>query len=258
MSKLILKFGTRINSDFQPHESRESGVKFHRHLPNGEESAIKIATSNPNASLYIFFPSLDYYKWSDEPKSSRETILGNTQIVLGNELIKFKENPKQISEIGVTESGVLFGRLELENLTEAEINCLIEGKTGNKDYFKLCKEIATLIQSAIKSFFRIIQSYFGQYWIEIPEAWDSRKMSLSMYFQGPFQLFEWELDGVKGKEFLPDEKIVSLGTSFTSRSEISNEYITKEDWDEIEDISASDFPDSLFIEIFINTMRMPL
>ena len=256
MPKLIIKFGTRINSDFRPHKSQESGVKFHRHLPHGEENAIKIATSNSNASLYIFFPPLDYYKWPDDPKSDRDTILGGAEIGFLDEFIKYKENPELISEIGITESGVLLGRLELENLTEAESNCIIEGKTGDRTFITLCKKIANLIQSSIKSFLRIIQSYYGQYWVEIPEVWDSRKMSLSMYFQYPFKLFEWNLDGIKGNELLPDEKVVKLGLTGSFRSEISKEYITKSDWAEIEKISKSDFPDSLFIEIFVNMMRM--
>jgi hypothetical protein len=258
MSKLILKFGTRISSDFQSHEGRKSGVKFHRHLPNGEESAIKIATSNPDASLSIFFPALDYYEWSNNPKSDRDTILGENEIgFFDGNLMKYKENPELISEIGIAESGVLFGRLELENLTETESNCIIQGQIGDKEYIALCKKIANLIQSSIKSFLRIIQSYYGQYWIRIPEAWDSRRMSLSMYFKGPFKLFEWDLDGVKGNEFLPDEKVVKLPSLTGSfRSEISKEYITKSDWGDIEKISASNFPDSLFIDIFANTMRM--
>ena len=200
-----------------PTVDQNHGPLFHRWLPDGEKHAIVLDTGDSNAKLKVWFERFGFVD------SSSGYIRFNYQ--------RREVDPKIIPMQAILEAGPLIGILEIQGLSEEQLDPIQENKVGDSLYIAVGKEVVKkLIVPPVARFLDILRTNYGQYWIRKLERWDSRKESLGSYCRSQLRL-KWSLDGGKTwKRFLPDRQegrlTATIGRSF-------REYLTEEDWGEL-------------------------
>mgnify|MGYP000023412757 CR=1 FL=1 len=228
MSTLLLKFVVWLENYNLPDVVCPHGLLFHRWLPDGKKDAIILDTGDSNAKLKVWFERYGY---------------------VDNGYIKFdyerrEVDPNIIPKQAILDGGPLFGELEIQGLSEEELEALRENKIGSEAYVRLGKRIVKrVIYPTIRRFIDILRTNYGQYWVKNIEPWDSRKGSLGYYCNSILQL-KWSLDGGRTwRPFIPNE--IKIGPITLTILEDFTSYLTEKDWKELEKVFNGGYEPSL-------------
>ncbi len=231
MPTLLLKFIVDLK-DYSLHiDSQRHGPLFHRWLPDNMRDAIIIDTKKANTKLKIWFERFGFVS------GSFITFDKNRQEV----------NPDMIPLQAVLEAGPLMGLLEIQELSEDDLVPLRENKIGEELYVKIGKRVVKdLIYPSIARFINVLRMNYGQYWIRELEEWDSRNESLGNYCRNRLNL-KYSLDNeTSWSDFIPDKpiSIINFESSFIPKK-VFYEYLTKKDWQELDNTIQGDYVPSL-------------
>jgi hypothetical protein len=224
MPALLIRFSLYLER-FRNGISDPHGLRCHRWLPNGIEDAIQLKTKILEARLRVWFERY-----------------GSVQ----NGIIRFsygmqEVDPQIMSEQGMLDSGPLLGLLEPEDASENEIKALGGDETEAGSYEKLGKKVRRLVEPAVKRFLSILRTTFGQYWIQLPEQWDSRKESLGSWCFS--YNMKWSTDkGESWSKFVPTEisPIVIMGMEPGDH----RDYMTQDAWQQLATLCEEDYEPS--------------
>lgn len=229
MPTLLLKFIVDLKDYSLPIDSQCHGPLFHRWLPDNMRDAIIIDTGKANTKLKIWFERFGFLS------GSFITFDKNRQEV----------NPEMIPLQAVIEAGPLMGLLEIQEVSEVDLVPLRENKIGDELYVKLGKRIVIdLIYPSIVRFINLLRINYGQYWIQELEEWDSRNESLGNYCRNRLNL-KYSLDNeTSWSDFIPDKSIINL-KSLLNPNKVFYEYLTKKDWQELDNAIQGKYKPSL-------------
>jgi len=239
MTILLLKFA--INLERFDHEFilRNHGPLFHRWLPDGQRDSIAFDTGDPNSSLRVWFERRGYVDGHfirfDYKRTEVDLDIMNRQAVL--------------------DAGPLRGQLEIREIDDREIRPVRDGITGDTAYVALGKRIVLdLLYPPVSRLISLLRINFGQYWINELERWDSRKSTLGGYCQRIH--LHWSLDsGATWAPFIPDEPIF-YETMTVIMDRAFRDYITEDDWRQLEDILHEGYEPSLAAIILSRTHEL--
>ena len=141
------------------------GPLFHRWLPNGENDAISLDSGDDDAKLMVWF--------------DRFGTVDGKQIRF--DLGKREVDQKIMLTQAILEGGPLFGRVEIDNMSEEIVHCLKNDEIGSEVYEQFGKRVVKIIYPAVQNFLDNLRTRYGQYWIPNIEKWDSRKDSLGAH-----------------------------------------------------------------------------
>ncbi|MGR9527597.1 hypothetical protein ACSS31_28460 (plasmid) [Priestia megaterium] len=222
MDKMLLKFSILIEDRNYPAIERRWGAVFNRWLPNGIEDALEIDCED-YTKIKLWFQGLKRVKDGVPFPRTPEEILGEPDL----------------------DGGMLFGKLEVNNFTEGEREAVIKNKVGAADYVRLGKRLVTkTIYPYVGKLLNILRVTYGQYWIPPLSKWDSRESSLGYYCKD--MSMKWSLDGGESwNDFLPNPSTVNIAASIVGRIGNENQYIKREDWDNIQSLLRTDYTPSL-------------
>jgi hypothetical protein len=233
----VLKF--RINLErTSEDEDYPKGPVFHRWLPNGYEDAIELKTTEPSASLKVWFERFGIMsKYSDGDCIEYEYRKKDFDPTL---------IPKQSSLV----AGPLFGRLEFD-ISDEQVTLLRRNEIMNENYIKLGKKVIGLLAPPTSKFINVLRINFGQYWIKEMEEFDfranksaSRGCSLAGYCS--FMGLKWSLDGEDWKPFEPGEKIIGTLRAVKLDQKKYMQLLTREDWKNISEVTyGEEYPVAL-------------
>lgn len=221
MSALRLWFVVQLRSDLPFRQ----GPLFHKWLPEDKKDAIALSTDDPQARITVWFERRGsvqggFLVYNQDKREIDSTII-----------------PRQ----AILDGGLLFGQIEIEGLSQDESDSLRDNKLGDPNYVSLGKRVVGLLQPPVARFIDVLRINYGQYWLSRLKEWDSRTRSLGAYCSG-LQL-RWSLDdGGTWEKFQPDPNVQSLSVSLT---ESFDDYLTKDDWQQIARLSSDEYEPSL-------------
>lgn len=234
MSILLLKFAVTLKN-----EGRH-GLLFHRWLPDGEKDAILLDTGDSNVQLQIWF-------------ERRGFVNENGYVECDDK--RHEVDSASIDKQAILEAGPLMGLLEIQGLSDEEIETLCENKIGNDNYMALAKKIVQKwLHPPILKFLNILRIHYGQYWITEIEKWDLPKLRLgySCYVLG----LQWSLDeGKTWSDFIPERLMIVEDFNDIWPSSKYTEYLTKADWQELGQIVREGYEPSLALHMLTNSRR---
>lgn len=239
MNHLEIKFGTFIDNYDVDSVFRRSGPLFHRWLPNGRDDALKVELTDEKAYVLLWFERRGYVddsgfiKYEHKKKEVDDTIIPR-QAVLG--------------------AGALFGCVVLNDVIAEEYECVINDKTDAAGYIAIGKRVVKkIVDPLLAKITRILRDTYGQYWVEIPSCFDSRKSSLGQHCH--HRSMKWQtLDGKEGF-FIPTEKkneVISINVGMSSY----DEYLDKETWEIIGELLNSNYQPSTTLAIASRVNRL--
>ena len=222
--QLLVRFGVSLErTDIRP--TRPHGPLFHRWLPNGERDAITI--KDETFILHLWFEQWGF---------------------MDHSFIRFEYKRKEVDSDtvprqAVLDAGPLYGNIQLD-ITHDKLASIIKGREGDPVYEALGKLIVKrVIESHVLRILRVIKYTFGQYWVEIPESWDSKKMSLGYYCQQ--WGMRWSIDkGATWSDFSPTKR-ERAPITIVADAGVGRDLIRESDWRGLESTSVAGFEPSL-------------
>jgi len=219
---LLIRFA--ISLERHELESDEHhGPRFHRWLPDGEQHALTI-----NNDLAGFVLKVWFEQWG----------------FMDNSWITFAYKRKEVDSAivprqAVLDAGPLYGSLRM-NVPSDELNAIKENREGDPAYEALGKRIVKeVIQDHVLRFLRIIRFTFGQYWVDLPDNWDSTQVSLGYYCHG--WGMKWSLDnGVTWSDFVPNKK-TRAPLKIMLHGAVGKDLIHQSDWESLRSIVNSGY-----------------
>lgn len=238
MPTLLIKFTVRLQSEYA-RAIDTYGPLFHRWLPDGQQDAIVINTGTTSVDLKFWFV--------------RRGLVRRTFIEFDCD--QKEVDPEIMDRQGVLDAGPLMGLLEMRGLTESELAPIVKNEIGADDYVSLGRQIVKeWIYPWTSKLINILRIRYGQYWIRELTEWDSRHESIGAYCRNLDM--RWSVDNGKAWTlFMPNEQIVNLsgmvppGKSFL-------DYLTRDDWKNIKEITNSDYEPSLATMVLIKAHEL--
>jgi len=197
---------------------RHNGPLFHRWLPNGEADALSLDTRIPNTSLKIWFERRGYVR---------------------DGMIEFDSKRKEVDESimetqGVLEAGRLFGSLQIDDITDEQLDTLKKNKIGTDTYKEIGKKFEKTIYEPISDFLYLFRIRYGQYWLRDLKKWNSVEESIGNYCR--FFFIQWSDDnGQTWNEFKPDNEPQTTTAFLSSIKELSS-FLSRQDWGNLPEI----------------------
>ena len=237
MSSLLLRFRYSLKSGDPTLPWK--GPLFHRWLPDGEKDAIRLETGDQAAKLNVWFE-----RWG---------VVENNRIRF--DLQHQKLDAGTIARESYLDGGPLLGTLEIDGLTEDQLEPLYENKRGDEQYIRLGKRVVKLLVPPIEAFLDVLSITYGQYWLDKPQRWDSREASLGLYCDAEFSL-EYSLDADHTwAPFIPNELELGLGTMISGVMRF-RDYLTEKDWQEIQTLVQQGYRPSFAATLLARAQRL--
>lgn len=237
MSNIEIRFVIRLESDNAHHNP--NGPLFFRYLPNDEADSIEVLTGHEAYRLFLWFERRGYVSESGliEWDAKRREV-----------------PPDLIVRQGILEAGPLFGRLQVSNCTEAELNALRTDETGAAEYISFAKRCLDIIVPHASRLIRILRDTYGQYWIPELHTWDSRRTTLGAYCRNVLQMSWRETNENEYRNFLPtlQQFIVSLQADDWD----DPQYIKTSDWHKIRELMKRGYDPSLVSSLMARTNEL--
>jgi len=192
------------------------GPLFQGWTPNGEADAIKLPTSGLSNTVNAWFERR--FKPATQPL---EYSFNHACQV----------SDAEVAQTSAIDAGYLFASCEIAEIPQAIMDHLLEKKTTFNVGDSTSDNIQLFAKSLYKTFFPPIRRFSerlilecGQWWLESPREWDSRKETLGNYFQDHW--VSCRLPNGSRHFFVP--------TAPTTTPDISirfvGGYMTKSDW----------------------------
>jgi len=225
---VTINFGLWIKDhDIDDHYKLEGPV-FRRWSPDGENDALKFSVLDDSVDIFLWFERHGYIDDSGFIRYEHK---------------KFEIDPEVLPKQKKIYTGALYGKVILHSVSPAQITALKEDDTTNEEYIGLGKLVLKKILDPILSrFTRLLKHTYGQYWIEVYQKFDSRKLPLANHCHN--LNMKWSLQTGESGKFLPGTKeIESIIINASSCEE--HEYISQEEWFNIQNLLSGNFEPSL-------------
>ena len=212
MGSIFLLFEIRLN-DYSE-RFRFYGPSFHRWLPNGVHDALDLDTHIPDTLLKIWFVR----------RGRRDNYTGG--------MIEFDHTRNEVDETimkkqGRLDAGNLYGKLQIDNVTNELLEALQQKKENDSTYIELGNTFQKAVYSPISRFLCLLRVRYGQYWIAELRKWNSQNESICEYCN-QFSI-SWSSDGQTWNPFTPDCSPM-LRTAIVGRQQDFKLFLTEVDW----------------------------
>ena len=214
---LLLNFTIHLENYQIEKSIRPNGVLFHRWLPNGKKSAIKLPVKDSRDSIEIWFNRRGYVDKSRFIRFDRK---------------QKKVDPATLKLQGKLDAGQLWGTARFVHISGSEMDAIKAERVGSEEYISAAKRVIHFLHPPLRHFINLLRLQYGQYWLPDLNEWDSRKESLGSYCSTTLWLSWSENEGKTWKNFKPTEPSGNIiikglpGRGFA-------EYLTKKDWKRI-------------------------
>lgn len=231
MPTLLLKLIIPLEKHDLDDWGRPHGPIFHRWLPNGENDSISIKTKSRNVIVNAWFERCGFVQdgWIRFDYKKRET---DHNII--KRQAKLDAGPLRIS-------------IQIKALTQQDIITLESANQGDKDYIRIGKRVTKILNENIIPFIDTLRFYYGQYWLQELNKWNSAEETLGSYFKKIYTKYSTD-QGKTWKEFIPD-KIERRAHVFIALPSDFSAYISQEDWKSLDKIDPCEFKLTLSIKL---------
>ena len=219
-STLKLRFQYRTNSFSQRNDTLEPfGPLFHKFLP----ACINNCVSNKNNEYEI--------KLWFEPRGYIDDM-GFFETDSSKETIDVENNIKRQAKV---DAGYLIGQIDFFSIQTNTLTDLFSNVLIENEYMKLGKKVYDILYANVYDFVYIFKFNYGQYWLKLPEKWDSRKDTLSRYFHSTFDLGFYNSEQNMWYAFEPSKSRTSYSPPINLNSDdpFYKLYINQPEWEKI-------------------------
>jgi hypothetical protein len=224
MAAVRMSFHLLLESKLVPGPMKLVGPLFNRFVPDGQNDAVFLTPEGDPHEVRVWFRRAakkegDFLRW-DQNGSEFDVATMRRQAKL--------------------EGGPLRGEMVMPDVSEAELASLLRnskalgepfGQDSGDDpiYVGLARRVVDVLHSRLQNFISTLRNQYGQYWLEEPSAWDSRRSTLGTYCSSELGLLWWNEQTQDWRRFLPTNSgaTISLGRLPGRGYE---EYLTEEDW----------------------------
>ncbi|MGE7718602.1 hypothetical protein [Priestia megaterium] len=228
MSNMLISFKFSFMDHSSSSLGRRIGPVFNRWLPDGLTDAIDIECDN-DTKMYLWF--------------ERKGSIKNDNVIIPS--INGIDNlPSELIERQPSlDAGHLFGKVELSNLSEDEMEAVQNNRSEDSAYVKLGKRLVNkVVYPYVDNLQNVLRVAYGQYWISPLPKWDSRDSSLGYYCKS--LIMKWSVDGGETwNDFRPNQSVVNIKADIVISTR--NDYIKKEDWPKIISLVKGNYTPSL-------------
>lgn len=215
-STLKLRFLFRTQS--LNHKDEPYGPLFHKFLPYGKGNCVQKICNEYEIKLWF------------EPRGYLENM-GFFITDPDKEIIPSEDIIKRQSKV---DAGYLHGQLELFDIEPNTLTELYNLTLIESEYMKLGKKGYNILYENIYDFTYILRFYYGQYWLRLPEKWDSRKETLSNYYGSTINLAFYNTNDNKWHAFEPSKsKTIFVSVSLDLNDPSYKLYINQSEWENI-------------------------
>lgn len=223
MGDLRLFFGlslTRWDRDFR---SQPKGPLFHRWLPDGRATALVLEDEDKSYKLEMWFERRGY---------------------MDGQFIRYDDKRREVDENtiprqAVLDAGVLRGEILVRNVSSAELEAVVQGRTGDPEYVGLGKRVVkSILDPALCRLTRLLRVQFGQHWLEVHNSFDSRQHSLGQHCN--LLNMRWSVNGNAWTDFVPD-KPENAPLTIVMNTRVYKELLTRQDWARLQNLLSSGF-----------------
>ena len=217
---------------------RFHGPIFHRWLPDGEKDAISIKTKSREIEVAVWFERCGFVQddWIRFDYKKRET------------------DPALVERQAKLDAGPLRVKIEMKDATSNDIVTLENNVKGDENYKKIGKRLERILNENIIPFIEILRLYYGQYWLQELNNWNSKEESLGSYFRKIYAKFSID-EGATWNHFIPDE-IESSVRVFSVLSRDFSAYISKEYWQDLDNVDLSEFEITLAAKLLLKAHQL--
>ena len=128
---------------------------------------------------------------------------------------------------GRLDAGNLYGKLQIDNVTNELLEALQQKKENDSTYIELGNTFQKAVYSPISRFLCLLRVRYGQYWIAELRKWNSQNESICEYCS-QFSI-SWSSDGQTWNPFKPDCSPM-LRTAIVGRQQDFKLFLTEVDW----------------------------
>ena len=210
---------------------RPHGPIFHRWLPDGKKDSILIKTKSRNVKILVWFERCGFVQdgWIRFDYKKREI------------------DPTILKRQAKLDAGPLRVRIELKGITTEDIKTLKKIKKGDEKYKRIGKRLIKILNESVIPFIDTLRFYYGQYWLQELNKWNSQDESLGSYFRKIHTKYSID-KGATWNDFIPDEMKGTVHLVSTIQSDFSS-YFSKEDWKALDNIDLSEFKPTLALKL---------
>jgi hypothetical protein len=223
MLSIKMKFGLRLDSEPIPY-FKAQGPLFHEFLPDGESDAVFLTPEGDPHEIRVWFDRTvknlgGFLCWNLNGKDFDEAIM------------------RRQSKL---EGGYLRGEMVMPGVSQEEQlslyrNPKVPGEPFGQEtgadpiYATLGKRVIDKLHPRLANFIATLRDQYGQYWLPVPPAWDSRHDTLGTYCSGTLNLLWWSEKTHDWRRFLPTDS-GSTDTVERLPGRGYAEYLTQTDW----------------------------
>ena len=210
---------------------RPHGPIFHRWLPDGEKDSISIKTKSRNAKILVWFERCGFVQDGlicfDYKKRETDSTIIKRQAKL--------------------DAGPLRVKIKLKGITTKDIEVLKKNKKGDDNYLRIGKRLLKILYESLTPFIDTLRLYYGQYWLQKLNKWDSKDMSLGSYFRNLNAKFSID-QGKTWKDFIPDELLGTVRLVSIIQRDFGS-YLSKDCWKDLDNSDLSEFKSTLAVNL---------
>jgi len=239
MAQLELQFGTFIADRSLDSFLPCHGPVFHRWLPDGIADAVAIELPELSATVRFWCERRGYV----EDKGFVQYDIERREV-----------DPTVMIRQAHLDGGALYGSIHLDGVPDSQVQAIEGGETNSENYVALGKlVIKKILDPALQRFTKLLRDSFGQYWIRVPESFDSRRYSLGQHCH--LLNLKWRDKDRTWREFVPtDRKHATI--TVTLRRLSYGDFLTRDDWRRIGDLLQTGPEPSLAATIASRATRL--
>lgn len=224
MTNIRFHFQTRLVGYVGTLPRSPQGALFHRFLPDGKTDAVNLTLDSDPHEIRVWFER--------RSKSSSGVLEWDTQGTEFDQAIMRRQ--------ARLDGGYLFGEMQMSDVSDTELVALrhnpkAAGDTFGQDsaedpaYIALARRLLDVLVPRLAAFVSTLRSQYGQFWLQEPRPWDSRRATLGTYCSSDLGLRWWDDGKQCWYRFLPTNSGASVaiqplpGRGF-------EEYLTEADW----------------------------
>ncbi len=231
-----------LEKRFGPH-----GPRFAGWLPDGKSDAIVLPTADSSAILKIW---LQRHLKQDEDTGFIEYID-----------IRYRKKADSgstptdnaISRQGHLDGGPIYGQLTISDVDDSTSAQLFDGSLEpipeRPAVVALGKRVVRLITEGLRNLVRVLKFNYGQYWLEMPQKWDSRDTSLGQHCSSLSLKWTIATDDTEWADFRPTELNVQNIAIIYNDDVHYAQYMTKDDWKDVSSHIPTDDETSIVLEL---------
>jgi hypothetical protein len=216
MAHLTIQFAKYIY-DYSIETRRPArGPLFHRWVPNGRSDALVL--NLPGGVVSMWF-------------ERRGKTTGIGYIEYDHKSAEF--DVELMARQALLDGGALFGEVSLTGLTDAEYQAVVENRVGSEDFVSLGKRVVQdYVDPSILMLTQLLRDVYGQYWLKVQDAFDSRRYSLGHHCH--LLEMKWQAPDKSWHEFVPNEPTHAVIYARATFNRKYPEYLSSQTWSQIQ------------------------